>query len=68
MRVALRAVLVLAVFGAVGLLAARAVLGRAAPATPAPEVHLAAAMAGLFAGGAAAALTLIAMLWTGRHR
>jgi hypothetical protein len=63
MRLAMRTVLLLAVFCGVGLLAARAVMAHAAPSTPLAEVRLSAGMAGLFAGGAATVLLLIAMLW-----
>ena len=63
MRIAVRGVLLLAVFLAVGLLAARAVMAHAAAGTPAAEVRLSAGMAGLFAGGAATVIVLIVLLW-----
>ena len=63
MQLAGRAAIVLAVFLGVGLLAARAVVEHATGgATPLAEVRLTAAMAGLFAGGAAAVLTIIALV------
>jgi hypothetical protein len=62
MRLAMRSVLLLAVFCGVGLLAARAVMAHASPGTPVAEVRLSAGMGGLFAGGAATLLVLIALL------
>jgi uncharacterized membrane protein len=53
----------LVVFVGVGWFTARHVRARAVPGTPAAEVRLASAMAGLFAGGAAVVVTGIAMLW-----
>jgi hypothetical protein len=68
MRMALRAVVSLAVFAGVGLWAARAVIAYSAGrGTPAAEVNLSAAMAG-FAGGAAMVLALfLLLLFTGRR-
>jgi hypothetical protein len=63
MRLALRVLLLLAVFLGVGWPAVRGVLHHASVTTPVAEVRLSAAMAGLFAGGAAAVLVGIAMLW-----
>jgi hypothetical protein len=69
MRMALRAVVSLAVFAGVGLWAARAVVAYSAGrGTPAAEINLTAAMAGLFAGGAAMVLALfLLLLFTGRR-
>ena len=66
MRLALRAAVLLLVFSGVAWLSARAVLARAAPSTPLSEVRLAAAMAGLFAGGACTVIVGIAMFWKRR--
>ncbi len=64
MRVAARVVVVLATFLFVGWATQRAVLMHAvAGGAPGAEVRLARLMAGLFAGGAAALLTAIALLW-----
>jgi hypothetical protein len=63
MRLALRGLILLTVFVGVGLLTAQAVIHHASPTAPAAEVRLSAAMAGLFAGGAATVLAGIAMLW-----
>jgi len=63
MRLFLRAVLLLAVFAGVGGFVAHAVWVHASAATPAAEVRLSAAMAGLFAGAAATVLAGIALLW-----
>jgi hypothetical protein len=63
MRLALRVVVLLVVFVGVGLLTAHAVMHHALAATPVAEVRLSAAMAGLFAGGAAAVVLGIAMVW-----
>ena len=68
MRLTLQVLLLLAVFAAVAWLAAHMAIARAVAGTPLPEVRLAAAMAALFAGGAAAVLAGIAMLWIGRKR
>ena len=68
MRLALRVLLLLAVFAAVAWLAAHLATAHAVAGTPAAQVQLAAAMAGLFAGGAAAVLAGIALLWIGRKR
>ena len=66
MQFAWRAAVVAAVFGVVGVLAAKAVFAHAAGGvTPAGEVRLAAWMAGLFAGGLAALLALLAVLRAG---
>ena len=63
MRVALRALVLLLVFAGVGWLAARSVMAHAANrGAMGPEVRLAGAMAGLFAGGAAALIVGIAMV------
>jgi hypothetical protein len=63
MRIALRTLLLLLVFGGVGWFTATRVRAHAVPGTPAAEVRLASAMAGLFAGGAAAVVAGIALLW-----
>jgi len=64
MRVAGRVVLLIAVFAGVGWLTARGVMAHVASGgAMQPEVRLAGAMAGLFAGGAAAVLVGIAMVW-----
>jgi hypothetical protein len=63
MRLALRVLVLLVVFLGVGLLTAHGVVHHASAATPVAEVRLSAAMAGLFAGGAAAVLVGIAMVW-----
>ena len=64
MRVILRALVLLIVFGGVGWLTARSVMGHAASrGAMQPEVRLAGAMAGLFAGGAATLVAGIAMVW-----
>lgn len=69
MKLALRALLLLAVFLGIGLLTYRAVLAYSAQRAGAylPETRLAAMMAGLFAGGAAAVLTGIALAITSRR-
>jgi hypothetical protein len=67
MRGALYALLLLSVFAVVGLLTAHLVMARAAGAER-PEVRLAAETAGLFAGGAAATVVLIALAWGRRRR
>jgi TRAP-type C4-dicarboxylate transport system permease small subunit len=63
MRVLLRVLIVVAVFAGVGWGTARAVLHHAAMGTPATQVRLSAAMAGLFAGGAAAVVAGIGLAW-----
>jgi hypothetical protein len=64
MRYVWKAIVVVAVFVGVGLLTARAVSAHAAPGGAyALQVRLGSAMAGLFAGGVAATLTLIALVW-----
>jgi len=54
---------VVAAFAGVGWFTARGVMHHAAVGTPAAEVRLSAAMAGLFAGGAAAVVVGIALVW-----
>ena len=67
MRVALRALVLVAVFVGVGWMTARAVMNHVASAgAMQPEVRLAGAMAGLFAGGAVTLIVGIAMVWTRR--
>jgi hypothetical protein len=51
------------VFAGVGWLTAQVVMHHAAVGTPAAQVRLSAAMAGLFAGGAAAVVVGIALVW-----
>jgi hypothetical protein len=70
MRIVWRALVVVAVFVGVGLTTANAVVKHAVNAGNAEsQVRLAGAMAGLFAGGAAAVLVGIAMmLLQGRRR
>ena len=70
MRVAMRTVMLLAVFVGVGWLTARGVMDHiASRGAMQPEVRLAGAMAGLFAGGAAVMIAGIAMVWArGRSR
>lgn len=63
MRVAIKTVVLLMVFVGVGWLMARTVMHHAAVGTPVAEVRLSAAMAGLFAGGAAAVVVGIALVW-----
>lgn len=68
MRVAMRVLVLLAVFAGAGWVAARGVMRHGAShaargVAPEPEVRLAAEMAGLFAGGAAALVMGIAMVW-----
>jgi hypothetical protein len=62
MRTALRVLVLLLVFGGVAWLAAWAVMAHAAAGTPEAQVRLAAGMAGLFAGGAAAVIVGVAMV------
>ena len=65
MRVALRALVLVVVFAGVGWLTARAVMGHvASKGAMQPEVRLAGAMAGLFAGGAVTLMVGIAMVWS----
>lgn len=65
MRIAIRSVVLLAVFLSVGWLASHGVMRRAANrGAMQPEVRLAGAMAGLFAGGATTLIAGIAMIWT----
>jgi hypothetical protein len=67
MRVALRTLVLVAIFAGVGWLTARAVMGRvASKGAMEPEVRLSGAMAGLFAGGAATLVAGIAMVWSRR--
>jgi TRAP-type C4-dicarboxylate transport system permease small subunit len=66
MRTALRAVALLLIFAGVAWFSAHEVRVRAAAGTPAAQVQLSAAMAGLFAGGAAAVIAAIAMIWKRR--
>jgi hypothetical protein len=68
MRVALRVVVVIAVFVGVAWGTARAVAHHAAGGTPVAQVQLSSAMAGLFAGGAAAVVVGIALLWQASRR
>jgi hypothetical protein len=63
MKLALRVLLLLTVFLIAGLFTAHAVMHHASAATPVAEVRLSAAMAGLFAGGAATVVAGIALLW-----
>ena len=63
MRIVLRALILLTVFVVVGWFTAAHVQSHAIAGTPAAEVRLASAMAGLFAGGAAVVVTGIALLW-----
>ena len=65
MRIALRALALVFVFAGVGWLTARGVMRHVADrGTMQPEVRLAGAMAGLFAGGAATVISVIVMAWT----
>ncbi len=67
MRVALRALVLVAVFVGVGWLTARAVMDHVASrGAMQPEVRLSGAMAGLFAGGAVTLIVGIAMAWAGK--
>lgn len=69
MRFAGRVLLVLAVFLGVGYAAMRLVLAHSAGSlAPVSEVRLAAEMAGLFSGGAAACLVGIVLLWGRKPR
>jgi hypothetical protein len=69
MKLALRVLMLLIVFAGVGLFTCQAVLHHSAQHAGAylPETRLAAMMAGLFAGGAAAVLTGIALAITSRR-
>ena len=68
MRVALRVLMLTAVFAGVGWMTARAVMHHAANAgAMQPEVRLSGAMAGLFAGGAVTLIVGIAMVWSRRE-
>jgi hypothetical protein len=63
MRIALRALVLVAVFVGVGWLTARGVMDHVASrGAMQPEMRLAGAMAGLFAGGAATLIAGIAMV------
>jgi hypothetical protein len=65
MRIALRALVLVAVFVGVGWMTARAVMDRvASKGAMQPEVRLSGAMAGLFAGGAVTLIVGIAMAWS----
>ena len=65
MRVVVRMLVLLAVFGSVGWVTARAVMDHvASKGAMQPEVRLSGAMAGLFAGGAATLIVGIAMVWS----
>jgi sirohydrochlorin ferrochelatase len=65
MRVAVRALVLVLVFAGVGWFTARAVMGHvASQGAMQPEVQLAGAMAGLFAGGAVTLIVGIAMAWS----
>jgi hypothetical protein len=66
MRVMMRVVVVIAVFAGVGWGTAHAVRRHAAVGTPVAQVQLASGMAGLFAGGAAAVVVGIALVWRRR--
>jgi hypothetical protein len=60
----MRALVLLLVFAGVGWLTARGVMAHVASGgAMQPEVRLAGAMAGLFAGGAATVIVGIAMVW-----
>jgi hypothetical protein len=68
MRVVVRTFVLLVVFAGVGWLTARGVMNHVASrGAMQPEVRLAGAMAGLFAGGAATVIAGIAMVW-GRRK
>ena len=69
MRVALRALVLMAVFAGVGWFTARAVMNHVASrGAMQPEVRLSGAMAGLFAGGAVTLIVGIAMAWSREKR
>jgi TRAP-type C4-dicarboxylate transport system permease small subunit len=63
MRLIVRTLVLLVVFVGVGWLTGRTVAHHAAAGTPVAEVRLSAAMAALFAGGAAAVVVGIALVW-----
>ncbi len=64
MRYAWRTLLILAVFLGVGYAVMHVVITHTVQmATPDPEIRLAAGMAGLFCGGAAACIVAIATVW-----
>ena len=68
MRLWLRVLVVVAVFAGVGWATAHIIIARAvARGTPEYEVRLAGAMAGLFVGGAAAVIVLLASLLGARR-
>jgi hypothetical protein len=65
MRVAVRALILVAVFAGVGWLTARAVMNHVeSKGAMQPEVRLSGAMAGLFAGGGVTLIVGIAMVWS----
>jgi hypothetical protein len=65
MRVAVRTLVLVAVFAGVDWLTARGVMNHtASKGAMQPEVRLSGAMAGLFAGGAATLVAGIAMVWS----
>jgi hypothetical protein len=65
MRLALRVIVLVLVFAGVGWWTARAVMDHvASKGAMQPEMRLAGAMAGLFAGGAMTLVVGIAMVWT----
>ncbi len=65
MRVAMRALILVAVFAGVGWWTARAVMNHVeSKGAMQPEVRLSGAMAGLFAGGAVTLIVGIAMVWS----
>ncbi len=65
MRVAMRALILVAVFAGVVWLTARAVMNHVeSKGAMQPEVRLSGAMAGLFAGGAVTLIVGIAMVWS----
>jgi hypothetical protein len=65
MRVALRALVLVAVFAGVGWMTARVVMNHVeSKGAMQPEVRLSGAMAGLFAGGAVTLVVGIAMMWS----
>ena len=68
LRLVGRILLLLAVFLGVGFWAAHALIAHAVAAgTPEYRVRLAGAMGGLFAGGAAAVLVFLALVFGGRR-
>ncbi len=65
MRVAVRTLVLLAIFAGVGWVTARGVMSHVASrGAMQPEVRLSGAMAGLFAGGAATLIVGIARVWS----